>query len=84
MWREICRQRGYPLSLCAVQSFGITDPRPYGFDSAVSFTSYQTCIDPKFMPGVNHDFRGYLYLAIVRQWLVAYSYALQMHYTRLG
>jgi len=61
------------IHLCAVQSFGITDPRPYGFDSAVEFPlrTKRALVDPKFMPGVNHDFRGYLedYLAIVRQWL---------------
>jgi len=64
-------KRGYPLST-SVQSFGITDPRPYGFDSAVEFPPHtkRALVDPKFMPGVNHD-RGYLedYLAIVRQWL---------------
>ena len=34
LWRELCGQEGIPeLHLAAVQSFGITDPRPYGFDA---------------------------------------------------
>ncbi|MBV1774745.1 glycoside hydrolase family 99-like domain-containing protein [Burkholderiaceae bacterium DAT-1] len=37
-WKEECAAAGVPLPLfCAVQSFGITDPRPYGFDAAVEF-----------------------------------------------
>jgi len=38
IWREECHRRGFPgVHLCAAQSFGITDPRPYGFDSALEF-----------------------------------------------
>ena len=37
-WREIAqREAGLELHLAAVQSFGIEDPRPYGFDAAVEF-----------------------------------------------
>lgn len=37
-WREIARREaGLELHLAAVQSFGIEDPRPYGFDAAVEF-----------------------------------------------
>jgi glycosyltransferase involved in cell wall biosynthesis len=37
-WREWCRTEGIgELHLCAVQSFGFHDPRPFGFDAAVEF-----------------------------------------------
>lgn len=38
LWREIAqREAGFELHLAAIQSFGIDDPRPYGFDAAVEF-----------------------------------------------
>jgi lipopolysaccharide biosynthesis protein/glycosyltransferase involved in cell wall biosynthesis len=38
IWREECKRLGIgDIYLIAVQSFGITDPRPYGFDAAVEF-----------------------------------------------
>jgi 2-polyprenyl-3-methyl-5-hydroxy-6-metoxy-1,4-benzoquinol methylase len=38
IWRAECRALGIgEIYLCAAQSFGITDPRPYGFDAAVEF-----------------------------------------------
>lgn len=38
VWRSECRKMGIgEIYLVAVQSFGITDPRPYGFDAAVEF-----------------------------------------------
>jgi glycosyltransferase involved in cell wall biosynthesis len=37
-WRDWCRTEGIgELHLCAVQSFGFHDPRPFGFDAAVEF-----------------------------------------------
>jgi glycosyltransferase involved in cell wall biosynthesis len=37
-WREIARREaGLDLHLAAVQSFGLDDPAPYGFDAAVEF-----------------------------------------------
>ncbi len=37
-WREYCRREGIgELYLVAARSFGITDPRPFGFDAAVEF-----------------------------------------------
>ncbi len=37
-WREYCRRAGLgEIMLIAAQTFGITDPRPYGFDAAVEF-----------------------------------------------
>lgn len=38
IWRSECRRSGIgEIYLVAVQSFGITDPRPFGFDAAVEF-----------------------------------------------
>jgi ubiquinone/menaquinone biosynthesis C-methylase UbiE len=38
IWRVECKALGIgEIYLCAAQSFGITDPRPYGFDAAVEF-----------------------------------------------
>ena len=43
LWREECRKVGVgELHLSAVQSFGIGDPRPYGFDSAIEFPPHGT------------------------------------------
>ncbi len=37
-WREECRRLGLgEIYVAAVQSFGISDPRPYGFDAAIEF-----------------------------------------------
>lgn len=38
LWRSECKKMGIgEIYLVAVQSFGITDPRPFGFDAAVEF-----------------------------------------------
>ena len=38
IWRKICAEHGIAeLFLCAVQSLGFADPRPFGFDAAVEF-----------------------------------------------
>ncbi|WP_341884218.1 glycoside hydrolase family 99-like domain-containing protein [Synechococcus sp. UW140] len=43
LWREECRGAGIPeIHLVAVQSFGIGDPRKYGFDAAVEFPPHGT------------------------------------------
>jgi len=73
-WRELCREAGMSeIHLCAVQSFGLDDPRPYGFDAAVEFpphTKHVFC-DPWSFPGIRPDFEGYLedYTAVVRNQL---------------
>jgi lipopolysaccharide biosynthesis protein len=69
-WRRICREEGVPeIHLAAVQSFGINDPRPYGFDAAVEFPPHNTrsLLDPVRVPGVAPDFVGHLedYIAVM-------------------
>lgn len=63
IWREMCAAEGIKeIHLCAVQSFGITDPRPYGFDAAVEFPPHmqRALVDPNALPGIAPDFAGYL------------------------
>jgi glycosyltransferase involved in cell wall biosynthesis len=73
-WREICAEAGIPeVHLCAVQSFGIDDPRTYGFDAAVEFpphTKHIPC-DPWSFPGIDPNFEGFLedYPGVVRDQL---------------
>ncbi|HRD34350.1 MAG TPA: glycoside hydrolase family 99-like domain-containing protein [Rhodocyclaceae bacterium] len=66
-WRKHCRDAGLgEIYLAAVRSFGITDPRPYGFDAAVEFpphglnqppiTAKVDMIDPDF-GGIVYDYR---------------------------
>jgi glycosyltransferase involved in cell wall biosynthesis len=73
-WRAICRIEGIDeIHLCAVQSFGVSDPRDYGFDAAVEFPPHtqRALIDPASFPGIDPEFEGYLedYPAIVQQQL---------------
>jgi glycosyltransferase involved in cell wall biosynthesis len=63
IWRAECRKAGIPsVHLVAVQSFGIDDPRPFGFDGAVEFPPHtrRFLIDPQAFPGMNPNFDGYL------------------------
>ena len=63
LWRQICAAEGIPnLHMCAVQSFGISDPRSYGFDAAVEFPPHnkRALIDPGSFSGLRSDFEGYL------------------------
>jgi lipopolysaccharide biosynthesis protein len=40
-WRRLASEAGLPgLHLCAVQFYGITDPKPWGFDAAVEFSPH--------------------------------------------
>ena len=69
-WRQMCMRAGLgPIHLCAVQSFGIGDPREYGFDAAVEFPPHikRSPLDRRTVPGLRADFEGYLedYRAIV-------------------
>ena len=41
-WRKIAKDAGFTdLHLCAVQFYGIDDPRPWGFDAAVEFPPHK-------------------------------------------
>lgn len=65
IWREECRRVGIgEIYLMAVQSFGITDPRPYGFDAAVEFPpSYlgAEAVSHKSLKITNPDFKGRIF-----------------------
>jgi glycosyltransferase involved in cell wall biosynthesis len=65
IWRSECRMMGIgEIYLVAVQSFGITDPRPYGFDAAVEFPpSYlgEAEISPKTVKITNPNFKGKIF-----------------------
>lgn len=44
-WREECEKAGLPgIHLCAAQTFEVTDPRPYGFDSACEFPPHKHAV----------------------------------------
>jgi lipopolysaccharide biosynthesis protein len=62
-WRQRCIDAGLGSPhLCAVQSFGIGDPREYGFDAAVEFPPHtrRAGISPNSLSGLHPDFRGYI------------------------
>lgn len=64
IWRDECRKAGIgDIYLCAAQSFGIGDPRPYGFDAAVEFPPHGTGTSnvTAFIGGRNDDFCGNVY-----------------------
>jgi len=60
-WRNYCRSKGIgEIYLVAARSFGITDPRPYGFDAAVEFPPHNaphTVLNDK-IELLNQDFAG--------------------------
>jgi glycosyltransferase involved in cell wall biosynthesis len=61
-WRNECRKMGIgEIFLVAVQSFGITDPRPFGFDAAVEFPPSnlgEALINRNSVKLTNQNFRG--------------------------
>ena len=62
-WREISlREAGLELHLAAVQSFGIDDPRPFGFDAAVEFPPhpFRRNLPRPEVRRLRRDFRGTL------------------------
>jgi hypothetical protein len=72
VWREACCKEGISeVHLGAVQSFGFTDPRPLGFDSAVEFPPHGpvTAEISKDLAGLDPAFAGkvYDYRDIVKQ-----------------
>jgi glycosyltransferase involved in cell wall biosynthesis len=65
IWRSECKKNGIgEIYLVAAQSFGITDPRPYGFDAAVEFPPHNlwhTQIDKKAVRITNPHFTGRIF-----------------------
>src|SRR5262249_38003287 len=60
-WRRIAREEGVgELHLGAIQSFGLTDPRPFGFDAAVEFPphGFQTEKSGEAIAGLAEGFEG--------------------------
>ena len=71
-WREVARRElGVDLHLAAVQSFGIGDPRPYGFDAAVEFPPHPFRFPPTRtkVRGLDAEFAGSVvdYEAVARE-----------------
>jgi lipopolysaccharide biosynthesis protein len=63
-WRARCRELGVGEPyLVAAQTFGITDPRPYGFEAAVEFPPHNTPAED--ITGrvtlLNPDYKGRIY-----------------------
>jgi glycosyltransferase involved in cell wall biosynthesis len=65
IWRSECKKMGIgDIYLVAAQSFGITDPRPYGFDAAVEFPPHNlwpTQIPREMVQVINPKFTGRLF-----------------------
>jgi len=75
-WREECEKAGLPgLHLCAAQTFDITDPRPYGFDSACEFPPHQHAVGhiAHEQRGMPENFKGWVcdYELVARHSLTA-------------
>ncbi|MGE0312633.1 MAG: glycoside hydrolase family 99-like domain-containing protein [Lautropia sp.] len=73
-WREHVRRRaGIELHVCAVQSFGLGDPRRYGMDAAVEFPPHTNrhLLPRDAVKDLVAGFEGYLedYPAVVRDQL---------------
>lgn len=72
-FRRAARKFGIPdLHLTIVQSFGLSDPRPYGFDAAVEFSPPHVgrlLLEPTRIGGVYETFQGYVedYVAVAAQ-----------------
>jgi len=75
-WREECEKAGLPgVHLCAAQTFEISDPRPFGFDSACEFPPHRHAVgqitqDLRGLPG---NFKGWVcdYELVARHSLTA-------------
>lgn len=60
-WREAARRHGFPdLHVVAALTFGLTDPRPIGFDAAVEFPPHgEALAHGSYAPdGLHPDFNG--------------------------
>ncbi len=64
VWRSECRRLGIgEIYLAAIQSFGIEDPRPYGFDAAIEFPPHncmalESVVHPSHLQLLNPEFAG--------------------------
>ena len=64
IWREECRQAGIgEIYLAAIQSFGLEDPKPYGFDATIEFPPHNclegiAMVDQSNLQITNPDFVG--------------------------
>jgi len=74
-WREECEKAGLPgVHLCAAQTFDITDPRPYGFDSACEFPPHKHAVGQiRHELALPEDFKGWVcdYELVARHSLTA-------------
>lgn len=74
LWRRVCRDQGIPnIHLCMAETFGLSEPRRYGFDSSVQFPPHNmiTGLFPQdsLSPGEENDriqdlpenFNGHIY-----------------------
>jgi hypothetical protein len=63
-WRAFCAAEGFgEIFLVAAQTFGISDPRPYGFDAAVEFPPHRPTVPPinYMLSTLNPGYRGFVY-----------------------
>jgi hypothetical protein len=75
-WREECEKAGLPgIHLCAAQTFDISDPRPYGFDSACEFPPHRHAVGQitEELRGLPEGFKGWVcdYELVARHSLTA-------------
>jgi hypothetical protein len=75
-WRMECERAGLPgIHLCAAQTFEISDPRPYGFDSALEFPPHRHAVGQitDELKGLDGEFKGWIcdYELVARHSLTA-------------
>lgn len=75
-WREECEKAGLPgLHLCAAQTFEVSDPRPFGFDSACEFPPHKHAVGhiTQDLRGLPAGFKGWVcdYEMVARHSLTA-------------
>ncbi len=65
LWRKICRDEGLgEIYLCAVESFGYSNPNKDGFDAAVQFPPHDVRVlasSNNEIDGLSEDYTGVLY-----------------------
>lgn len=77
IWREEVRKAGLgELHLCAVQFYGVDDPRPWGFDAAVEFPPHGWLV-PENRPDQELDFINPEFNSLVFDYDKAVDWALR-------